>query len=951
MFSLRFWIAVGLLAGSWMFGLGYFYPADYYSWSALLAIAVVLLYGTDFPLPSARNLLVAVVFLLPASVWTPRPYTIIPLFMLIGLLLQFLPDALQAIKTWARGLVAAGSILLAQSLVLAAYSAQTARSHELFAPLPQLLAGVAKLFSIDAAYDGVNIVFRTVRQTHRLAPTWEWFFDPVSLCFLVGGMFFLGMEIAGRLPDGKRWSALIRSIRILTLLLLAWLPLRAVLLMAIYVHRVVNFDPDRSLYVMNHFFAHWPLLLYTVVPMLFAWRFITPPLPLGEGPGVRASVEKTYSTREFYPALLLTFLAVAIFTFAVEYSPVGKRKEGRVAVVERHSTWEPTFLPSDVPTASAWYGERGSYNYVQIYDYLGQYYRMSRIMPKDKIDDDTLNDLDVLIIKTPCANDPDPDKEGEEIKNPRYSKTEIDAVLRFVRRGGGVLFIGDHTNLYGMGTAMNDIAREMGFVFRDDLLFSNQRTKIRRLEDIKDYKNEPSLKQDEPESPTEKTCYHQTFTPPWPAHPALQYMPPMEFAVSCSIDPGFSGGRPVIANTGLWNMPPEYHHSNFHPIPQHVAPMRYGAFVQVWATQYGKGRAMAFTDSTVFSNFCVYQPGKAEVMLGMVEWLNHDNPWLGDPRILLNVLASLVLIAAAWSAWRGGFPAGGFVCFAAAGMAGWIAACGAVASLHRANMPMSEARQPMYRVVVDRTASNVPLMMGAYRKGRDGAGYGVLEQWIPRTKIDGRGCYTIRQGEKNAFSGDALAIICPTENVSDAYLAKMTAYVENGGKILLFDSPDSSNSTANRLLEPFKMRVDSEKTVPRGTLEIANRWPSIPVDRACRVTGGRPIARINGQPVAAETTFGKGKVVVIGFGSLFNDLSMGGNWMADHDSTVKRRHNVLFALIHFVFLDKPVEPTSEAFGNSIDAEMPDDLTAPASEKEKSPQDTKDIPLKERDVGE
>ncbi len=208
---------------------------------------------------------------------------------------------------------------------------------------------------------------------------------------------------------------------------------------------------------------------------------------------------------------------------------------------------------------------------------------MSRLLESDKIDDQTLGQCDVLVIKTP--------------KDARYSPDEVAAVLRFVEQGGGVLFIGDHTNLYRMATIMNDMTRPMGFIFRDDLLFSN-----------------------------EASAYDQHFDPPWAPHPSLQYMPPMEFAVSCSIDPGFSHGRSVITSTGLWSMPPEYHHENYHPIPQHCADMRYGAFVQVWAAWHGQGRAMAYTDSTIFSNFATFQPGHAEIMLGMIEWLNHANP-------------------------------------------------------------------------------------------------------------------------------------------------------------------------------------------------------------------------------------------------------------------------------------------------------------------------------------
>src|SRR6185295_6446537 len=76
--------------------------------------------------------------------------------------------------------------------------------------------------------------------------------------------------------------------------------------------------------------------------------------------------------------------------------------------------------------------------------------------------------------------------------------------------------------------------------------------------------------------------------------------------------------------------------------PQAVdqAAMRYGAFVQLWSTRRGGGRVLGFTDSTIFSNFCTFEPGKAELMLGMLEWLNHTDR-IGNPRWFLALLGAL----------------------------------------------------------------------------------------------------------------------------------------------------------------------------------------------------------------------------------------------------------------------------------------------------------------------
>jgi hypothetical protein len=398
-----------------------------------------------------------------------------------------------------------------------------------------------------------------------------------------------------------------------------------------------------------------------------------------------------------------------------------------------------------------------------------------------------------------------------------------------------------------------------------------------------------------------------------------------------------------MANIGLWNMPPEYHSENYHPIPQHCAAMRYGAFVQVWATRFGNGRAMAFTDSTSFANFCIFQPGKAELMLGMIECLNHENPPL-DSRLWLNILGTIALCISVWFALRGGFQVEWFLCFIALGMAAWLGACELTAMLHRASMPLPEAKKPLLRVAIDRTISNAPLSMGAYVKGENGSGYGLLEQWIPRLRIDGRGCYTIRQEQHACFSGDALVVICPTERVSEDYLRRLTDYVERGGKLLVFDSPESTG-TANELLSPFKLRMESRNPLS-GALMLKDRWPSIPVETSNQVLGGTPLAEIDGKPVAAVTNFGKGTVMAVGFGSLFNDRNMGDTWFTDPASPIKQRFNVFFAIVRSFLSNKPLEPTGEAFGDSSPPITSSERLKKTPKKPTTPPNLPELPTQE-----
>ena len=580
------------------------------------------------------------------------------------------------------------------------------------------------------------------------------------------------------LHPSSPWSAWIRDLRMLTLVVLCWLPLRSGLLMAVYLQRVLRSDPDRPLHAMNHFFSPWMLLLLLIGPVLLAWRFVRNDeckLMNDEGSGSAASIHHSaFSIRHSWSAALIA-LSAALFTAAVYWAPVGSRREGRVMVVERHSEWEPTTKPYD----TKWFAEpplfdqASGYNYAAIYDYLGQYYQMSRLLEKDKIDDATLSKCNVLVIKIPTS---------------RYTKEEAEAVVRFVEQGGGVLLVGDHTNFEGSSTAMNDITRPMGFIFRDDLLYS-----FNELPD------------------------QQQYIPPAVPHPIVQRMPPMDFAVSCSIDPGHSRGQSVIAPIGLWSMGPEYHHDNYMPFAQHCPEMRYGAFVQVWAARHGQGRAVAFTDSTIFSNFCAYQPGHAEVLLGMIEWLNHGNFPL-NPRPWLVLLGLSSFVAGLWMirGTRGEY----WLVLLAAGGCGWVVASVGVAAVHRWELPTPKCVHPMPCVVIDRGLSNVPLANGLFTQG-DNEGYGMLEAWIPRL-----GCYTVRKEGLEVFSGDALVVICPSRSVTPEYSEQLEKYVANGGKLLVIDSPENTASKADTpaaafwTFDPSRSGVDGQTEY---VLDLAGR--------------------------------------------------------------------------------------------------------------------------------
>ncbi len=940
----RAWVATALLAGWWLFGLGCFYPAGLPACVLILGLGVVLLKDLPLRLPGRSECAAAWVLLVPVVWWVPWPWRAAPLVLWAGLLLGWLPLLVQedtsegrahadglrggdptgkgglgaALTGLARALVAAGCVLVVQAAVLWSYFALTARDHDLPLPLTRLLAALAHLTGVETAVDGPCVVMHTMRQTHRLAATWELLADPATVAFFAGGLVVLALAMRARTSAHSRRSAdgrsqgrlrqWARAAGVLGLVVAAWLPVRAALLVAVYLHRAVRADTTLPLNVMNHFLSPWVLTALLGVPAGLAVAFLrvgglaragrredeSPPaaahepahaeelVPVGQsvgkgnpGPGRLAGLEARLG---LWGPGALVWLAGVLAAVGLWSEPVGQRKSGRVMFVERHSEWEPSDHPYDTEA----YGEMASYNYKAVYDYLGQHYEMSRLLESERIDDRRLAECDVLVIKTPTA---------------RYSRREVDAVLRFVRRGGGLLFVGDHTNYERSGTYMNDVARHLGFTFRHDLLFGFG------------------------ESP-----YDQAYRPAWVPHPAVQHFEEMDLAVSCSIDPGWSRGRAAIRSLGLWSMPPEYHIENFHPFPQHCPEMRYGAFIQLWATHYGRGRVMAFADSTIFSNFCIFQPGKAELFRGMVQWLNHTGgrtaAWLALALALLPAGAGIWLAAKRRTDSETESGTGPWLVLGAAAVCGGVLGGQSATWWARRQMPVPEVQRPLPLVVVDRTTSDVPLSKGAYTQG-EGQGYGLLEQWIARL-----GYVTARRSGADVFQGDAVVVLGPSRSVHPEFRAQLVRYVADGGRLLVIDSPENEATTANSLLWPFGLSFERDQPwsgtlsvtsqpwagLPTGRLGPASDWPGFRVEQAWSIQGGEPVAQLGIKPVAVVHRHGKGLVMAVGFGSAFNDTNMGDNWMTVPDAALRRRFDTLFALLQYLIEERPIAPSQSVPG-------------------------------------
>ena len=854
---MRNWIAVALLSASWMWGLEFYIPTNGWTWSLAIIAAILLLATSPRRLPCRTNAAIAAVLTLPTLWMISWPYGAIPLFLILGLLPLSLPNAPQRIRALGWGSVRTTAILAGQAIVLRAYIWWTARSHDLPEPGPTLVAWVARLLGADASTNGSEVAIFSTSGLQRLGATWELLLDPVTVCLLAGAIVLVSLwawedqtprRAKARLDSFRPW---LRNAGCVLLTVLLWIPVRLGLLIGLFLHREMRAPDELKLTVMNQFFSPWVLALVSLGAVaLLAWLVRHEPLDPSDEDPEQAPSPSGLRSLAISAATVVALVALATTLLVVD--PVGTPKAGRVVFIERHSEWEPTDGPYDTKS----YGEPASYNYSAIYKYCQQYFDVSRILEDEKIDTARLADCDVLVIKTPTQP---------------YLSGEIRAIERFVSKGGGLLLVGEHTDYEHTSTCLNQIARPFGFKFRPDLLFAVQ---------------DP---------------YIQHVTPRRLPHPAVRNVPFIRYAGSCSVDPGWSWGRAAVWNTGLWSLDADYNMENFFPHAQYLAQMRYGAFIQLWETRYGKGRVLAFTDSTLFSNFSTFEPGKAEFMLDMLSWLNCRSLFDSTVvRVLVRLCGLGVLAVLVWlTATRFPRVEGTWLVGLCAVLLGYLASTAAIAAWQRGALP--ECQRPLVRVVIDRTTSAVPLSEGGFTN--DPGGYGLLEQWIPRL-----GHYTVRADGPEAFSGDVLLVVSPNVSVPEEYRRQLVQWVSEGGKLLVVESLDTAGTTANSLLWPFGLAVHYA-TAPQGKLRLeSSDWPEIPTPAACHIEGGDPFMWVGQTPVAARTTHGKGTVTAIGFGALLNNQNMGSTWMMEPGPTELQNYNLLFELIESVVDNRPIRP-------------------------------------------
>lgn len=712
---------------------------------------------------------------LPAGLLLPFPYST-PAFLLAAAgALWLVPRG----RRMAASAALAASILAVQGIVVAAVPWLSARIHEvriLEMPFAVLLGLTGAEISV---HSGRIFVQAGGGIVHAFKPLVEMLAIWPLLPFAIPGLIWV------RRP--WRFGGI----------LLAFICVRFVIVSALFLDR-----GDVGLFA-----SPWGFLVSCGVLAFALSRWLPVPRPEGE---------KLWVAPAGSSAVAFSLAAAgALFAGgAVWYRDPGEPKGGRILVDEAHSNWEWT----EEALTKETYGEKTVYNYYSMVDYVRKFYpKVDR--NHDRLSLQRLREYDVLVLKTPTRP---------------YSPDEIEAVHAFVRGGGGLWLIGDHTDVLGMNTHLNSISREFGIEFQPDSICGF-------------------------EAP-----WKQTYRPPAAGrHPVIATLPPTLFATSCSLRCS-AGVRPVIISRDSFGDEIDYGTENFVADMTPSAHEPFGSFIQCAAARYGGGRVLAFGDSTLFSNFFFHLPGVNDLAMGSLDWLNRRDR-RPNARLWLGVLAALAAVTAAAGMIRSrrlwlpvALPG------AVLGLGMSLAATDALA---RAERPAPREAFVTIGFDYEKPSYRMPVRDISYETDR--RSYHTFYVWMQRMGFVPR----LRERLREAFADDVVVLIEPRKDVE---IEALRAYVEGGGKLLLMDDPANEGSTADRIARAFGLGfgVDGRDAEFRAA---TGDFSGIHLRSFRTVRGGRPVLQQaeGGRAVLAIRDVGRGQVAVFGAARIFSVEAMG----------------------------------------------------------------------------
>jgi len=553
--------------------------------------------------------------------------------------------------------------------------------------------------------------------------------------------------------------------------------------------------------------------------------------------------------------LLAAMLAVLVMVAGVSVPYISSFRPLTILIDDGHGPWESTSVP--VNTES--YGRLSLYNYTLLRQWLKVHHAVEATPPDTPLPNE-LHQYQVIIIKTPVRD---------------YTLGEIDRLEKYVKNGGGLLLIGDHTNLFGHSQRLNVVAAPYGIEFRSDATFP--------WDTAPPYVHQPSR-----------------YTG---GDFLLKGIRPFAVLTAASVVDRSLLGNPFVRTTGLVSEGADYSDMNYFG-PLRLSPDdRVGPLALAIAKPYGRGKVVAWGDSTMWSSFSMFHPEYPELILRLVGYAGAPSTHaLGQA---FSLVAGSSLIGLLWIQGRRfgrssvlrvvlmALPIGGILAIGLPIQQTWPEATSMIPAAIRT-------------VAVDLEHSKVSLKIDPTRHTiTEHNIYTSFYAWIGRLGV---WPFPVRDWS-TLSSSRPLVLLNPSKPFTEKETRAIGTFVKSGGTLLVLDdAAQLLDTTAPEVLRQFGIQYHvSQESEPLYRPEVSiETWldaglylaplalalqaemPAILPGAVPRtlvtsprlsIAGGAPLAVTRAGSVQwASKSFGQGRVLVFTGSHTFNQLSFGDIW-------------------------------------------------------------------------
>ncbi|MFN3243209.1 MAG: hypothetical protein ACE37K_17035 [Planctomycetota bacterium] len=560
---------------------------------------------------------------------------------------------------------------------------------------------------------------------------------------------------------------------------------------------------DISKVLLQHFPSH--LTRFSDVVRQIPWMLVAGITLIASGwrvdppPAIDVAAASTIGLRERILCSVTVVLGALVALCALDLRLPDREGKGVVVVDDLHSEY---WAAAGRRMNEDWYGDFSTYNLSAMSEYLGHYYPV-RVNRSQRYRPGSLDDASVLVLKTPTLD---------------FEPEEVETILAFVRGGGGLVLIGDHTNLMGTSSRLNQFAVHAGMAFVFDGVSNGHSGSF-------------------------------SFAPPPTTSHAIRGRDTAgsEFLTGCSLRLA-PGVDPLLVAPRETRVRGDYANGSFfgtlyNDPRSDIAPVAHGA-----AGTIGDGTVFAYSDSTCLSSFGIFQYGRIEAMVRAIDFCARGGKsgasmrWLGFASGSLVCLIGLMLLRR-WTSttWL-------LAVLVSVGLSP-VAARHLVEGLHERAWPDPQpvVELPHVDYISRNTNSLLPPVLGSSREEWLPRAYDTLYAAIPRT-----GRFPNIAGSLSTWTGEHPAMFLdPVTPVAEWVQQRTLATLRRGGRMLVGVSSASLGfDTTRSLLAGTSLGIEYQN-------EEANqvRFTKGPGDHYELLAGGKI--------QVYETAVGEGRLILV----------------------------------------------------------------------------------------